>query len=585
MKILYVFLSLIIVSWGLEGCTSILKPEDDNHLTFDRIYEDPGFAEGMLLNAYGRIPTNNYTFSEVATDDAVTNDKSNGYLRMAIGQWSSKYFPGSIWNNNNTAILYLNKFIASVDTVTWSSTNKNVNAMFKARLKGEAYGLRGLFRYYLLQEVGGKSVSGKLAGIPLYDEFLNTDANFNIPRASFTESVNAINADFDKAIQFLPQDFVDISAVSQLPTAFSNVSVSEYNLVFGRVNTQRFTKRIALGYKSRVALLAASPAFSTDPTLWVTAANRSAEVLATINGISGLDANGHRFYEAARVDAANLTGNPPEMLWRGSSSSLSNTLEKRMLPPSLNGNGEVNPSQNLVDAFPMANGYPISSPLSGYNPAKPYDNRDPRLNLYILYNAAPAFQATLIKTGVGGGVNAKDSISLSTRTGYYLRKLIREDINFSNSGSATTKKHYAVHLRYTELFLNYAEAANEAWGPAGNGGAGYSAKDVILAIRKRAGIRQPDAFLTNITSKETMRELIQNERRLELCFEGFRFWDVRRWGLPLNVPAKGVNINTNATNFEYLEVEPRVYQPFMQYGPILDQERLKFSALEQNIGW
>ncbi len=582
------YLLLILAGLFVGGCSKLLEPENDNHNTFDRVYIDPAFAEGLLMNAYNKIPSSGFSFNEVATDDAVSNDKFNGYLRMATGQWSAIYNPVSVWDNANKAILYLNIFIPQVDTIKWSWTNENINKMFKARLKGEAYALRGLFRSFLLQNIAGKSTSGKLLGIQLYDEFLKEDGNFNLPRAGFAESVNAINADFDKAMQYLPMDFLNITAAAQLPPIFSTVNITDYNTVFGNVSNQRITKRIVMGLKARVALLAASPAFNAnnDQALWVQAADAAAGVLAGINGITGLDPFGHIFFQAARVDAVKVTPDQKEMLWRGPSNGFSNTLEKSMLPPGLNGNGQVNPSQNLVDAFPGKNGYPISNPLSAFNPANPYANRDPRLDLYIVRNGL-TFKSKVIKTGVGGGVNAKDSISTSTRTGYYLRKLIREDINFNNDGSSSgTKKHYAVHIRYTELFLAYAEAANEAWGPTGVGTvASYNAKSVIAGIRKRAGITQPDAYLNSITTKEEMRELIRNERRLELCFEGFRFWDTRRWGLILTDAAKGVNINKNATVYQYVDVEPRVYQPFMQYGPIPQQEVLKFPALEQNAGW
>ena len=87
------------------------------------------------------------------------------------------------------------------------------------------------------------------------------------------------------------------------------------------------------------------------------------------------------------------------------------------------------------------------------------------------------------------------------------------------------------------MYLAYAEAANEAWGPTEDNGHGYSAYDVIKAIRKRAGVGgESDPYLENVCkgSKDKMRELIRNERRLELCFEGFRFWDLRRWKEDLN---------------------------------------------------
>lgn len=87
-------------------------------------------------------------------------------------------------------------------------------------------------------------------------------------------------------------------------------------------------------------------------------------------------------------------------------------------------------------------------------------------------------------------------------------------------------------------------------------------------------------------SKEKMRELIRNERRLELCFEGFRFWDLRRWKVDLtklNETAKGMSIQNN--HFDVVDVENRSYKDYMYYGPVPYSEMLKFSALIQNKGW
>src|SRR5690606_35626633 len=104
------------------------------------------------------------------------------------------------------------------------------------------------------------------------------------------------------------------------------------------------------------------------------------------------------------------------------------------------------------------------------------------------------------------------------------------------------------------------------------------------ALRKRAGIAQPDAYLTSVTTKEDMRALIKNERRLELCFEGHRFWDLRRWKDNLTEPAKGININGSTLNI--IDVEPRVYSnEYMHYGPIPETEIVKYNALFQNKGW
>jgi hypothetical protein len=457
--------------------------------------------------------------------------------------------------------------------------------LFIQRLKGEAYALRGLFEYRLLLTVGGVGSSGQLLGIPIYNKFINFNENFNIPRASFSESVTQIYSDFDKALSYLVMDdYKNITSVSNLPPGMSDITTSDYNTVFGNFEMERISGRIVKALKARVALLAASPAFSpdNDQSLWDMAANYAATSINLAGGIASLDPNGYKFFNSAIVDKVRLPGaDQKEMVWRQAIGT-SNTWESDNYPPSLYGNGRINPTQNLVDAFPMKNGYPISNPLSLYNPLDPYAKRDPRLALYILYNGSIMKTKTIL-TGAGGGINAKDSLENSTRTGYYLRKMIREDVNM-DPVSINTKKHYNVYIRYTEIFLTYAEAANEAWGPNGTGPNDFSARDVIAAIRKRAGISQPDNYLASISTPEDMRNLIHNERRLELCFEGFRFWDLRRWNADLTEAAKGVNIK--GTNYTVVNVEPRTYDnSYMHYGPIPNGEIVKFSALIQNKGW
>lgn len=576
---------LLMLPFLFGSCEEMLEPENDNHSTVDRIYSDPAFGEGLLMNAYIKLPTNSLSFNDVATDDAVSNDKLNSYLRMATGQWSAIYNPVNQWDNCNSAILYLNEFMGIIDTVAWKWSSDELNSMYARRFKGEAYALRGLFQYHLLTTVGGIGSDNKLLGIPLYDKFQKVNDNFNVPRATFTESVARIYADLDKALEYLTMDdYADIAAGGQLPAGFEGANVANYNSVFGLRANQRISGRIVKALKARVALLAASPAFaSDDANLWATAANYAGSAITGIGGIAGLDPNGHKFYTASLIDAIVLSSNKDqkEMIWRRAIAT-TNSREQAQFPPSLFGNGRVNPTQNLVDAFPSVNGYPISDPLSNYNPANPYANRDPRLAMYIVYNGNTLAGKT-IKTGLGGATDAKDSIQTSTRTGYYLKKLLREDVNV-NPVSPSTKKHYEVHMRATELYLIYAEAANEAWGPDGKGTFAFSAREVIAAIRKRAGITQPDNYLASISSKEAMRNLIRNERRLELCFEGFRFWDLRRWKANLNETAKGVNINK--TSFSVIDVEPRLYNnEYMHYGPVPEREFLKYNSLVQNKGW
>ncbi len=578
-------LVLVVIGMMFAGCKkNLLSPLDDNHRTLEDIYSDPYYAEGILMNAYTRLPTNGYSFSEVATDDAVTNDKFNPLLNMATGSWSAANNPMDQWNNSYTAIMYVNLFLREVDSVNWSSMNKDVRVLFNDRLKGEAYGLRALFMLHLLQAHAGYSASGELLGVPIITEALEPGSDFSRPRNTFEQCMQQIYSDLAEAEKYLPLDYNNIGSAAQLPAKYSDMNVADYNRVFGSFNRQRVSARIVKAIKAKAALLAASPAFNSqgNTTKWEEAANYAGEVLDLNGGMNGLDPKGALFYTAANVNAINLASgiDQNEMLWRGSIVT-SNNLEQANFPPSLFGNGRVNPTQNLVDAFPMANGYPITDPASGYVETDPYANRDPRLRNYILVNGGTLSNKTIWTKTDNPTNDAVNILPTSTRTGYYLRKLMREDVNL-NPTSTSVQKHYPVHIRYTEIFLAYAEAANEAWGPEGTGLHSYSARDIIAAIRKRAGIAQPDNYLASITTKEGMRQLIRNERRLELSFEGFRFWDLRRWKESLTEQAKGVIITNNTYNMQ--PVENRQYSDFMYYGPISLTEALK-ANLEQNKGW
>jgi hypothetical protein len=420
--------------------------------------------------------------------------------------------------------------------------------------------------------------------VPIIDEALETGSDFSKPRNTFEECMQQIYSDLNEADKYLPLDYGDSDNSSDLPDQYKDFSVEEYNRIFGDISRQRISGRILKAIRAKAALLAASPAYSEGTTFtWGDAANYAAEVIDLYGGISELDPAGGLFYLRANVNRINLAAgrDQSEMLWRGSYST-NYDLEQDNFPPSLYGNGLVNPTQNLVDAFPMENGYPITDAAnSGYDPANPYANRDPRLTNYIVVNGSMlGTPARTILTETGSGDDAVDYLKTSTRTGYYLRKLLVEEVNLDPT-LLLGQRHYPVHIRYTEIFLIYAEAANEAWGPDGRGAHAYSARDVIAAIRNRAGITSNN-YLASISSKEDMRELIQNERRLELCFEGFRFWDLRRWKKDLTEPAMGVRI-TNG-NYVVTTVEKRLYENYMYYPPIPYDEVLK-AGLIQNNGW
>ena len=590
------FIALLLLSMLCWSCSELFEPVDENHRTFERVINTPGDAEGLLAAAYLQIPA--YTLSELdaATDNAVSNNKNSDMLRMATGQWSAAYNPVSNWNSCFSGILSVNQFLEIMPDVNWKKSVPYLNELYLKRFNGEAHAVRAFLKFNLLLTVAGIDANGELSGIPIVNEYLTADADFNIPRASFAESVQSIYNDIDTALVYLTMDdYKDVNNEADLPAGYGKDVIgsdeqgrplfSNYNVIFGTEMSQRISGRIVKALRARVALLAASPAFNIDAdlTLWEKAAEYAGELLRNIGGMAGLDPVGHRWYQNTYVNAVSIDNEQPEIIWRRGKQQYSER-EADNFPPTFYGRGRINPTQNLIDAFPMQNGYPYRHASAGYDPRKPYDKRDPRLDLYILRNGS-RFKGTDLITGAGGKENAKDSVANSTRTGYYLRKLLVEETSLDPMGT-TYLFHYDVFVRWTEIFLAYAEAANEAWGPAADPKAyGFTARDVIRAIRRRAGIDQPDAYLNSITGKADMRTLIRNERRLELCFEGFRFWDLRRWKENLNEAARGVEINVAGTSFNYIDVEQRRYGDYMYFGPLPQEEVLKYNELIQNNGW
>jgi starch-binding outer membrane protein, SusD/RagB family len=590
-KLILFFVSIFILS---SGCEDVFEPAIENNRKLSEIYDEPRFAQGLLLNGYARIPTNGWSFNDMATDDAVSNDETHTFYKMATGQWTASNNPMDQWANSRAAIQYMNLMIREVDSVTFSIVPV-VNDMFVDRIKAEAYGLRALFMYYLLQAHGGMA-GGQLLGIPIILEAEDIYSDFNQPRATFEACMTQLYSDVDKALAILPTDYANATSLAQIPDIYlsgrpngDSATTTDYDRVFGNDARLLISGRILRALRAQAALLAASPAFSTNSgTTWTQAANYAAEVIDLNGGIAGLAPSGVTWYSNQTELATIASGvNPPEILWRRDLEGSSSSLEQDHFPPTLFGRGMLNPTQNLVDAFPMANGYPISDPASGYDPLNPYLNRDPRLLTFIVVDGSTGGTSNLvIKTAVDGGTN--DGLNIketSTRTGYYMRKLLRQDVSITST-STNGQPHIKPRMRYTEMYLIYAEAANEAWGPMVAGGSGYSAYDVIKAIRQRAGVGQSnsDAYLESIKGDQAlMRELIRNERRLELSFEGFRFWDLRRWEQNLDQEAKGMRIE--AGTYSVIKVDNRVFGSHMKYGPIPYKEILKFGRLEQNTGW
>ncbi len=195
----------------------------------------------------------------------------------------------------------------------------------------------------------------------------------------------------------------------------------------------------------------------------------------------------------------------------------------------------IQPIKNLVDAYEATDGKPIGQ-SAVYNPAFPYQNRDPRLKLSV-YVPGDAWKYST--TGFFDA--AKDG---NNKTGFNLKKYL--DTTRAPTGYATQSDQDFVLLRYADILLMYAEAQNEVSGPD------QTVYNAVNAVRARPGINLP--ALPAGLSQDALRLRIRNERRVELAFEGLRYFDLLRWKtadqvIPAIVNPGGVNRRFEQKNY------------------------------------
>ena len=561
----YLILILIMILGFTNSC-DILEPENDNIYDKDDVIGVMTYAEGFLMKAYRLVPTSHSTFNlSYGADDAVNNSAGSSIKTVVAGGWTSALNPYSEWNRAYEGIFYINTFLETMDEVVWDLRDEEMDKAFADKLRGEAHALRAWNYFNLLQAHAGKGANGEMLGVPIVDVVLDLNGSHELDRSTFNELVAFIIADCDMAMSLIPSRWKDISG-------------SGTNVADGKRNTNRINGLVAQMIKTKTLLYAASPSYSTGSYTYQMAAEAAAELMDNNNGLGDIASTKTKFFNDGSVTARN--NDHPEVIWYSRRLTGENGWERTNFPPSHFGNGLTNPTQDLVDAFPLVDGTP--TPASKINSNDPYSGRDPRLDLFITYNGS-RYKNGILNTN-DGEQDALGSVDESaTKTGYYIKKFLNtHNVNLDpkvNSGGLI----YYTYARYTDALLMFAEAANEVGGPDANIG-GYTAREVVNAIRDRAGITAT-TYVDGLNQTQ-MTDLVRNERRLEMCFEKQRFWDLRRWNMlsQMNSPVHGVEVSGEGTIFNYVEVESRTFADYQIYGPIPYSETLKYDIV-QNQGW
>ena len=554
----YIYISAAInIAFTLSSCNGFLDREEDSFIDKTATFDSYNRTKQYLTYAYTLLPDGLNRFSREAmlasaTDDAEFAIESAEIQQFNNGSWNALNNLDDVWNRYYSGISkcctllentnHVNLDISRLDPdkqVEYANSLKDIR-MWRA----EARFLRAYFHFELLKRYGP---------IPIVTSTLSINGNYeNTPRPTMKEVVDFIAKE------------CDIAADTLELTPWRNV-----NDAFGRA-----TKGAALALKSRLLLYAASPLYvdfgdtneankPTDVALWKSAADAAKAVI---------DLNQYELASSYADLFKNDFQNKEYIFVRRYAAN--SDFEKSNFPVSFGGKGGTNPSQNLVDDYEMLDG----TPFDWNDPAKaaqPFENRDARLGATILMNMAP-FKGKKVAT-YPEGVDASPNPN-ATKTGYYLRKFLNEDVNIQTGGSSSG--HVVPLFRLAEIYLNYAEALNEC-DPTNPDIALYLNK-----VRNRASLPNVSAL-----SQEQMRAVIQHERRVELAFEEHRSWDVRRWKIAsstLGAPLMGVQIERKPLGgYTYMpvKVEQRVFQPKMYWYPIPQSEVLKLKQWKQNNGW
>mgnify|MGYP000999814536 FL=1 len=566
MKKIYAVIAASLLAFS--GC-NVLDTKDLSNYGPD-VWNDSKLTSAFLTDIYGNVL--NLTWPR----DGGNSDECLGIMGKDAVQPNNSSF--KFWPY--TSIRNINTLLKNVDEGTLPESEKNL-------MKGQAYFMRA-FQYFKMVRLHG--------GVPIIKEPQSLEDDLNVKRNSTAECFEFILSDLDEAAKLLP--------------------VKNSGDSYGRID-----QCIVAAFKSRVLLYKASPQFNPSSpynnSYWKDAYNaaKSAKELLDQNGY-GLVDNYTDVFETKKHSEAILPiiySNPTKVNGRAEDAV-------RPLSESKNATGGDQPTWGLVESFPMKDGKKAGeSDKYSYNVQEFWKNRDPRFDAVIVYNGGIyelSGKAGRRQYTTPNIANSLDAFGYNiqgehhNRTGLYCKKGIMEELPVAQ---VTLNDVDWLEIRYPEIMFNLAETANEN----GSTAEGY---ETLVAIRKRAGIEPGVNNLYGLKagmSREEMRLALLDEKRIEFCFEGQRFWDLRRhrmlhtylngqhkYGILANVKA-GIDM-TDAMNraasytlmpeeFDYQVIdlifqnptgEDAMYMPESYYFfPISKDEIEKNPNLDQNKDW
>ena len=449
-------------------------------------------------------------------------DSPDDIAMLPFTGYYGKKLGDNVKNEPYDRIRDCNTMIENID-----SKGANLDKVFRDNVKGQMYYLRARQYFDLMRVYGGVPI------VTTVEDASAVDLSIRHPRAKVSEVAAQIVKDLDMAASLLPGRW-------------------------DAANYGRFTRGSALAEKSRVLLTLASPLFNKN---WDTATDRWDDALkAGLAAETQLTQDGYGLYGTSAKDWEAMFSIDQSFCKEAINVQLLsnvnavsgyvyNTWEKSLRLPSQGGTGKLSAPKEMIDLFPMANGSKPTT-ANGYDEFLFFKNRDPRFYRTFSFSGNKwGFKEGTASTTTTQGTNvvwAYRWVDTANKAYYnnqvespaFVRKL--SSVNTSNVSNFNYCGTDIFEYRYAELLLNIAEC--------------YAAKGDVTntvaylgKIRARVGIAATNNYgIGTLADKYAAINACLYERRIELAYEGKRFWDVQRWMLYSDVAPNGIANNTCA---------------------------------------